>query len=169
MEPNTKVVYEKLAFEMLTGANNYKKWKRDVKEYLSSKGLWGVASGQVKKPGAAKKDEAELHIWMEKAERAGGILHRHMSERMKVLVKEEMNPVEVLKNLEERINLKDGSKMVMAMHKLGRISLAESIDITDYFARIEEQVTILNSDPNEKMVRGCKSSCFRAVSLRNTL
>jgi len=74
-----------------------------------------------------------------------------MSERMKVLVKEEMNPVEVLKNLEERINLKDGSKVVMAMHKLGRISLAESINITDYFARIEEQVTILNSDPNEKM------------------
>jgi len=45
---------------------------------------------------------------MEKAERAGGILYRHKSERMKVLVKEEMNPVEVLKNLEERINLKDG-------------------------------------------------------------
>jgi hypothetical protein len=33
---------------------------------------------------------------LEKAERAGGILHRHMSERMKVLVKEEMNPVEKL-------------------------------------------------------------------------
>jgi len=70
-EPNTKVVYEKLAFEMLTRANNYEKWKRDVKEYLSSKGLWGVASGQVKKPGAAKKDNAELCIWTEKAERAG--------------------------------------------------------------------------------------------------
>jgi len=27
----TKVVYEKLAFEMLTRANNYEKWKRDVK------------------------------------------------------------------------------------------------------------------------------------------
>jgi len=88
----------------------------------------------------------------EKAERAGAILHLHMSERMKVFVKEEMNPVEMLKNLEERINLKIGSKMVIAMHKLGRISLAESINITDYFARIEEQVTILNSDPNEKMV-----------------
>jgi len=48
-----------------------------------------------------------------------------MSERMKALVKEEMNPVDLLRNLEERINLKDGSKMVMAMHKLGRISLAE--------------------------------------------
>jgi len=42
-----------------------------------------------------------------------------------------------------RINLKDGSKMVMAMHKLGRISLPESINITDYFARIEEQVQSL--------------------------
>jgi len=39
-------------------------------------------------------------------------------------------------------------EMVMAMHKLGRISLAESINITDFFARIVEQVTILNSDPN---------------------
>jgi len=29
------------------------------------------------------------------------------------------------------INFKDGSKMVMAMH-MGRISLVESTDITDY-------------------------------------
>jgi len=61
-------------------------------------------------------------------------------------VKEEVNPVDLLRNLEERINHKDGSKMVMAMHKLGRIHLAERNNITDYFARIEEQVTILNSD-----------------------
>jgi len=35
-----------------------------------------------------------------------------------------------MKNLEERINLKNVSKMVIAMNKLGRISLAESNDIT---------------------------------------
>jgi len=47
MEPNTKVVYEKLAFKMLTGASNYEKWKRDVKDSVTSRD-WGVASGQVK-------------------------------------------------------------------------------------------------------------------------
>jgi len=48
---------------------------------------------------------------MEKAERAWGILHHHMSERMKALVKEEMNPVDLLRNLEERINPKEGSNL----------------------------------------------------------
>jgi len=43
-----------------------------------------------------------LQIWIEKAERAGAILHLQMSERMKALVKEEMNPVYLLRNLEER-------------------------------------------------------------------
>jgi len=49
-----------------------------------------------------------------------------MSERMKALVKEETNSVDLLRNLDERINLKDVSKMVMAMHKLGGFSLLKS-------------------------------------------
>jgi len=84
-----------------------------------------VCSQEMEQP---RRRTPKLCIWMEKAERAGGILHHHMSER---LVKEQMNPLDLLKNLEERINLKNVSKMVIAMNKLGRISLAESNDITD--------------------------------------
>jgi len=103
-----------------------------------------MASGQVQHPG--RRTQSYKSGWKKLKEQGVSF-----TDTMKALVKEEMNPVD-LRNLEERINLKDGSKIVMTMHKLGRISLAESKNSTENFARIEEQVTILSSDPNEKMI-----------------
>jgi len=72
--PTTKAVYEKLALERHWSQQLQKNGRKMSRSTSPPRSLgYGLSRSS-----AARKEDTELQIWMEKAERSRGILHFHM-------------------------------------------------------------------------------------------
>jgi len=81
---------------LLLGGDNYDDWRRAIQNFLSSKGLWLIATGEAARP--ATKEVAELRCYNEKREKAKGYLNHFLDASIQALVEDE-DAMGILKTL----------------------------------------------------------------------
>ncbi|KAJ3474385.1 hypothetical protein NLI96_g12487 [Meripilus lineatus] len=82
--------------------SNYTTWKSDISAVLRCKGLFRLVNGTVSKPSDKPEDATQLESYLDKLDRAAGLLVLHVDKDQRVhLAGIEDDPIAMWKKLEE--------------------------------------------------------------------
>jgi len=127
---------------VLHSNEDYDDWRRALKDFLCSKGLWLVASGEQTLPRKPTAEETRRHI--ENMQKAKGYICSTLNETVKALVDEDDEPPTMLAALQTQLGKPDRMRKVQAIQELGWIHLATCPNLAVYFAKIGKAICTLN-------------------------
>ena len=119
--------------------SNYTTWKSDISAVLRCKGLFRLVNGTVSKPSDKPEDATQLESYLDKLDRAAGLLVLHVDKDQRVhLAGIEDDPIAMWKKLEEVHMSKEAGTRFNAYDDLFSIRLAESESLSSLIVRVDE-------------------------------